>query len=103
MTRREAIDAYFLEHRAKLIDIAAYLDRLDRADPEDNPDDFRQAAFLDALAILTDGETDRAKRVLGLLSDHSAADTIPQSAQGAKGAAGAPLPKSPAAESGGTA
>ena len=100
MTQREVIDAYFLEHRAKIIDIAAYLDRLDRADPESEGSDFRKSVFLDALAILTDGESHRAQRVLNLLSDHTDAENIPQSAQGAKGAAGAPLPT---AESGGAA
>ena len=31
MTRAQVIDAYFMEHRAKVIDIAAYLDRIERA------------------------------------------------------------------------
>ena len=30
MSRSAVIDAYFLEHRAKLIDLAAFLDRVDR-------------------------------------------------------------------------
>ena len=100
MTQREVIDAYFLEHRAKVIDIAAYLDRLDRADPGADDSDFRKSAFLNALAILVDGESHRAQRVLDLLSDHTSADSMPQSAEGSKGAAGAPLPS---AKSGGDA
>ena len=42
MTYREIVDAYFLEHRAKVLDIAAFLDRLERA--ADGPparEDFR--------------------------------------------------------------
>jgi len=31
LTRDRAMDLYFMEHRAKLIDLAAFLDRLDRA------------------------------------------------------------------------
>jgi len=88
--RREVIDAYFLEHRAKLIDIAAWLDRLDRARPESEVIDFRDAAFRQALGILADGEGHRAKRILDLLSDQTTA--LPQSAQGMKGASGVPQP-----------
>jgi hypothetical protein len=87
--REEVIDAYFMEHRAKLIDIAAYLDRLDRARPVGENADFRDVAFRNAIAILTDSESQRARRILDLLSDHTA--EIPQSAEGMKGALGAPL------------
>lgn len=85
-TAQQVIDTYFMEHRAKLVDIAAYLDRIDRGQGE-SPDDFRDVAFRRAIAILTDGQTHRAKRILELFSDHST--QIPQSAEGMKGAAGA--------------
>ncbi len=81
------VDLYFLEHRAKLIDIAAFLDRLERAADGNAPTDFRIEAFRRALAVLSDGGPDRARRVLELLSDHSA-DPI-ESAAGMKGAFGA--------------
>lgn len=102
MTRTQVIDAYFMEHRARLIDIAAFLDRLDRAAPDaDAPNgaagDFREAAFRQALQILSDGDPQRAARVLDLLSDHTT--ELPQSADGMKGASGAP----PAAVDGGAA
>lgn len=87
MTRRQAIDNYFMEHRAKLIDIAAYLDRLDRS-TQDGENDFRDDAFRQALLILSDDLPHRAKRILLLLSDHTS--ELPQSAEGMKGAAGAP-------------
>ncbi len=81
------VDLYFLEHRAKLIDIAAFLDRLERAADGAAPTDFRIEAFRRALAVLSDGGPDRARRVLELLSDHS---TEPiGSAAGMKGAFGA--------------
>ena len=74
-----------MEHRAKLIDIAAYLDRIDRG--QISEPDFRQAAFVTAIEILLSGQPHRAKRILELFS---VADTlVPQSALGLKGASGA--------------
>lgn len=88
MTRTEIIDAYFMEHRARLIDIAAWLDRLDRARDSVAIDDVRETAFRQAIGLLTDGQSHRARRILSLLSDQSS--DLPQSAQGMKGASGAP-------------
>ncbi len=78
---------YFLEHRAKLLDVAAFLDRLDRAKPMTDSIDFREAALKKAVSILIDGDGHRARRVLELLSDCTV--EIPQSAHGMKGASGA--------------
>lgn len=88
-TKQQVIDSYFMEHRAKLIDLAAYLDRIDRGQGEP-PDDFRDIAFRSAIRILTDGQPHRAKRVLQSFSDFTT--DLPQSAEGMKGAAGA-VPK----------
>jgi hypothetical protein len=90
LTRSQVVDRYYLEHRAKLIDIAAFLDRLDRADPNGEGEDFRTAAFREALKILGSSEPARARRVLDLLSDPT---TEPIAKAGVKGAAGAPNPK----------
>jgi len=87
MNRDQVIDTWFMEHRAKLIDIAAFLDRVDRSIPQSEQADFRDAAFRSAIGILTDGQPDRAKRVLAMLSDHST--EMPESAHGMKGALGA--------------
>ena len=84
-TQRETINAYFMEHRAKLIDIAAFLDRFDRAQPSDS--DFRHEAFRQAIELLRSKQPDRAKRILELFSVTDA--QIPQSAHGLKGASGA--------------
>ena len=89
-TREQALNMYFLEHRAKLLDVAAFLDRLDRAKPASDAVDFRQAALNDAARILTDGKSNRAARILSLLSDDST--ELPQSAHGMKGASGAVKP-----------
>ena len=78
---------YFLEHRAKLLDVAEFLDRIDRAQPTPGASDFREIALKKAIAVLIDGEPHRAKRVLELLSDSTT--DMPQSAYGMKGASGA--------------
>ncbi len=89
-TREQVINMYYLEHRAKLLDVAAFLDRIDRATPASDRIDFREAALKQAVQILVDGQSQRAKRVLDLLSD--ATSEIPQSAYGMKGASGAVRP-----------
>lgn len=82
-----AINLYFMEHRAKVIDIAAFLDRLDRTrDDLDGRDDFRVTALRDAIRILLEEQPGRAKRVLDLFSDHT---TDPVEHAGMKGAMGA--------------
>ena len=89
MTRAEVIAAYFMEHRARLIDIAAFLDRLERAANDGDAEDIRESSFRQSLKILSDGKPQRAARILSLLSDHS--EAMPQSAEGMKGASGAPM------------
>lgn len=88
LSRPAVVDRYFLEHRAKVIDIAAFLDRVDRAEPaaDGAVDDFRIRSLRGAIAILLDGEGDRAKRVLDLMSDPS---TEPIEKAPMKGATGA--------------
>ncbi len=86
-TREQVLNMYFMEHRAKLLDVAAFLDRLDRAKPTSDSMDFREAALKKAVSILLDCEVHRAKRILELLSDCTT--EIPQSAHGMKGASGA--------------
>jgi hypothetical protein len=83
MTRQQVLDLYFMEARAKLIDIAAFLDRVERAEGED---DFRIKAFRRALQQLPQVKDDRAKGVLLGLSDPS---TEPIARASTKAAAGA--------------
>jgi len=82
-------DAFFLEHRAKLIDIAAFLDRYERAAAEQTPaqEDFRMVQFKQALGLLSDRQPQRARRVLELFSDPTSEPLA--SANGMKGAVGA--------------
>jgi len=66
MDRRQLLDLYFVDARARLIDIAAFLDRLERAGAAE---DFRLGAFRQALKELDTPGADRARRVLLALSD----------------------------------
>ncbi|MEY2411337.1 MAG: hypothetical protein QOF48_4007 [Verrucomicrobiota bacterium] len=88
MTRQQVLDLYFMENRAKLIDIAAFLDRVDRAEGES---DFRLYEFKAALTQLNRGAPDRAKQVLISLSDDT---TEPIDKAPGKGAVGACPPRS---------
>jgi len=83
MNRQQLLDLYYLEARSKLIDIAAFLDRLDRAQGDG---DFRLTAFNQALAQLQPGKAARAERVLNALSDPT---TEPIPAATTKAACGA--------------
>jgi hypothetical protein len=66
MTRQQLLDLYFLEARARLIDVAAFLDRLDRAEGKA---DFRLEAFKRALGELQREGGERTDAVLRSLSD----------------------------------
>jgi hypothetical protein len=83
MTRQQVLDLYFMDARHKLIDLAAFLDRVDRAS---GPDDFRIQAFGNALRELSASGPDRASRILLALSDRT---TEPIAAVTTKAASGA--------------
>jgi hypothetical protein len=65
---RELVDEYFIENRTRLLEIAAFLDRIDRADPSYAARDFRMTAFAEALEALAPGGS-RLDRIQLLLSD----------------------------------
>ena len=79
-------DEYFIENRNRLLEIAAFLDRLDRADPSRSARDFRLRAFTDALAILASDEPNYLAQIQMLLSDPT---TEPRPALDRKSAIGA--------------
>jgi hypothetical protein len=83
MTRPQVLDLYFVDARHKLIDLAAFLDRVDRAE---GADDFRIQAFRKALTELGQNHPDRAARVLLAFSDPT---TEPIPAATTKAASGA--------------
>jgi hypothetical protein len=83
MTREQVLDLYFMDARCKLIELAAFLDRVDRSD---GAGDFRIEALERALPILTASKQGRAKAILEALSDPT---TEPVMAATGKGACGA--------------
>jgi hypothetical protein len=83
MTRQQVLDQYFMDARHKLIEVAAFLDRVDRAPGED---DFRIRAFRDAMKELAKKKPQRAKQVLLSFSDPT---TTPLAKATVKGATGA--------------
>ena len=88
MTHKEAVDRYFLEHRAKVLDIAAFLDRLDRCDSVQS--DYRIDALRKCVKVLLEENDSRTEKILNILSDHS---NDPLDAATEQGASGAPLPE----------
>ena len=83
MTRQQVLDLYFMENRAKLIDLAAFLDRVDRAAGDA---DFRLNAFRQALKHLSEDRPERAKNVLLSLSDPTPGPIEKAPGKGAVGA-----------------
>ena len=82
-TKQSILDQYFISARHQLIDLAAFLDRVDRADGDE---DFRIRALRESLSILLDDRPGRARAVLEALSDHSVDPTDKAPYQGAHGA-----------------
>ena len=68
MTRQQVLDLYFLEARHKLVEVAAFLDRVERAGGRD---DFRLKAFRAALGKLSGKQKEKARRVLLAFSDRT--------------------------------
>lgn len=87
-TRKEILDLHFMDARCKLIDLAAFIDRVERHPGES---DFRFEALLQALPILLSSEPGRARAVLNALSDHS---SEPAASASLNFAFGAPSPSS---------
>jgi hypothetical protein len=83
MTRQQVLDQYFMDARHKLIDLAAFLDRVERAEGDA---DFRLDAFREALKKLDGDGTEHARDMLMIFSDPT---EEPIAAAPGKGACGA--------------
>jgi len=68
LTSQQVVDIYFMEHRAKLLDIAAFLDRLERAEGHEGLQDVRVRALKKAIPLLLDSncenQANRAQHML---------------------------------------
>ncbi len=83
LTRQQVLDHYFIEARHKLIEIAAFLDRADRAE---GTADFRLAAFRAAIKELSGKKPGRAEKVLLSFSDPTMKPIAKAHGKGACGA-----------------
>jgi hypothetical protein len=83
----------FIPVRAKLIEVAAFLDRVER---HAVADDFRCEALRDAASLLVDGKPERARRILEALSDPTAQPDQKSSGKAALGAWQRPATAAPA-------
>ena len=69
LTARQLLTRDYLDVRARLLDIAASLDRIDRgADAEQARDEAKYRQLQDGLRLLCDGRPDRTTRVQMLFS-----------------------------------
>jgi len=85
MTRQQVLDLYFMDARCKLIELAAFIDRVDRGT---GAEDFRMEAFRAALRNLESG-TARRSRAENVLLSFSDPTTAPIEAATTKAASGA--------------
>jgi hypothetical protein len=68
LAARAALDAYFLEARSKLLDLAAILDRIGRGSDPAIENDLRLARIRQALEVLHDPSGGRAERIQQIFS-----------------------------------
>lgn len=83
MNATPLVDLQFIDARARVLDVAAFLDRMER---HGQADDYRVAALKAALVEVMKNEPGRARRVLELLSDPSVEPIPAATIQGAFGA-----------------
>ena len=80
---RAVVDQGFIPVRAKLIEVAAFLDRVER---HAVAGDFRCTALREAARVLVDGKPERARRILEKLSDPTTEPEVTSSGKAALGA-----------------
>lgn len=83
MTSPSLVDHGFMDARSKLLDLAAFLDRVER---HGQGDDFRVRALREALPLLAAGQVGRVRAILESLSDPSTEPIPAATVQGATGA-----------------
>jgi len=96
LTTRQIIDEYFIENRTRILELAAFLDRLGRsADQAAWASDFRMQAFSRALEALAAPSTGKVSQIQLLFSDPT---TDPKPRLDEKSASGAWNPVGAAVE-----
>ena len=72
MTALEILDLYYIENRSRILDIASFLDRIDRYEDADAAKaDFRYKAFARVIELLREPGGQRTKSIQIALSDPS--------------------------------
>jgi hypothetical protein len=71
LSQQQLIDEYFMEHRVKVLDLAAFLDRFERSVDKNAEQDFRIAAFRESLRELISAAPGRVERVEMIFSDQN--------------------------------
>lgn len=70
MTAIEILDLYFIENRSRILDVAAFLDRIDRYEGADKAKaDFRYVAIMKVIKLLAESGGNRTKSIQLALSD----------------------------------
>lgn len=70
----DILDLYFIENRSRLLDIASFLDRIDRYDgAEEARTDYRYQAFAKIIELLREPGGGRTKAIQVALSDPTTA------------------------------
>lgn len=85
ISKQKLMDLSFLEARGKLLEVAAFLDRLDRCEGEE---DFRIKSLRQAIPLLFQEGPGRVRAILEILSDYS---SEPIACSPGKAACGAPM------------
>lgn len=88
MSQKDLIAEYFMEYRAQLLDVAAFLDRMDRSTEKNGEDDFRFKALLEAINILAGDRPMRVEQMQMILSDRDTRLLEERDSVGAFGAVG---------------
>jgi hypothetical protein len=83
LSKKELLNLQFIDARARVIDLAAFLDRLER---HEGVGDIRLEYFTKALQVLQENRPDRAKGVLEVFSDMTPEISETAPFQGATGA-----------------
>jgi len=84
MTGTQVVEEYFIENRHRLLEVAAFLDRIDRAGGM--TDDFRMKALHEAVQVLSSNSPGRVSQMQMIFSDPT---TEPRPALDRKAAYGA--------------
>ncbi|MDB5046160.1 MAG: hypothetical protein JWQ08_2210 [Deinococcus sp.] len=95
LSQKQLLDDYFMDHRAQLLALAAFLDRFERSNLRNAETDFRIEAFKEALHLLVGPGPERARRVQLVMSDQNLDLLDVRDSQSAYGAPVHPAPAHP--------